>query len=206
MKETWQHRFIETNGIRMHYVEQSEGFPVLLLHGFPELWYSWRFQIPALANAGFHVIAPDLRGFGETDKPTEPEAYDIHHIIGDITGLLDALNFEKAVIIGHDWGGRIGWYIPLMVPERVERIVSLNTHFRPREPVPPTQHMRNNLEKMRQTGELEKKRAQVNPMRKFKYSPNGSFEYQLQFQEPGRVEAEVMPDPGAWLETVDRQR
>ncbi len=92
--ETWTHRFAETNGIRMHYVEQGEGFPLVLCHGIPELWYSWRFQIPALAAAGLRAIAPDLRGYGEPDKPTELQAYDIHHLTADIVGLLDALGLE----------------------------------------------------------------------------------------------------------------
>ncbi|TET39984.1 MAG: alpha/beta fold hydrolase [Dehalococcoidia bacterium] len=97
MNEKWQHRFVEPNGIRMHYVEEGQDFPALLLHGFPELWYSWRYQIPALASAGFHAIAPDLRGYGETDKPEGIECYDIHHLVGDLVGLLDVLGLERLV-------------------------------------------------------------------------------------------------------------
>lgn len=84
--DTWSHRFVNTNGIRIHYVGQGEGFPVLLCHGFPELWYSWRYQIPALAGAGFRAVAPDLRGYGDTDKPPNLEDYDIHHLVADLVG------------------------------------------------------------------------------------------------------------------------
>jgi len=107
MNGEWQHRFVETNGIRMHYVEQGQGFPIVMLHGFPELWYSWRYQLPALASAGFRPIAPDLRGYGDTDKPEGIEDYDIHHLVGDVMGLLDSLGLERAVIVGHDWGGQV---------------------------------------------------------------------------------------------------
>jgi pimeloyl-ACP methyl ester carboxylesterase len=166
--ETWTHRFAETNGIRMHYVEQGQGFPVVLCHGFPELWYSWRHQIPTLAAAGLRAIAPDLRGYGETDKPPELEAYDIHHLAADIVGLLDSLGLEKAVVVGHDWGGLIVWPLALMHPERVERVVGLNTPFLPRPPLPPTQI--------------------------FRQMPDHRFDYILFFQEPGRAEAALEAD------------
>src|SRR5258707_5320558 len=103
------HRFVETNGIRMHVAEQGQGPPVLFCHGFPELWYSWRHQLRALADAGFRAIAPDQRGYGETTAPAAIEAYTIHHLVGDLTGLLDALGIERAVIVGHDWAGLLVW-------------------------------------------------------------------------------------------------
>jgi len=179
MSEKWQHSFVETNGIRMHYVEQGEGFPVLLLHGCPELWYSWKYQIPALASAGFRAIAPDLRGYGETDKPEGIESYDIHHLVGDMVGLLDALTLERAVIVGHDWGGSIIWQMALMHPERVERVISLNTPFPRRSPVRPTE----NMSKL----------------------PDGRFNYILYFQEPGKAEADIEPRIETWLETSMRR-
>lgn len=179
MNEKWQHRFVETNGIRMHYVEQGQGFPVLLLHGFPELWYSWRYQIPALASAGFRAIAPDLRGYGETDKPEGVESYDIHHLVGDLVGLLDGLGLERAVIVGHNWGGIITWQMALMVPQRVERVISLNTPF------------------------LE--RGTARPTEVFKHVPDGRFNYILYFQQPGRAEADIEPNIEAWLEATMRQ-
>jgi pimeloyl-ACP methyl ester carboxylesterase len=153
----------KANGIRIHYVEQGDGFPVVLLHGFPELWYSWRRQIPALAAAGLRAIAPDLRGYGDTDKPAEREAYDIEHLVGDLVGLMDALGLEKAAIVGHDWGGLIVWPAALMAPERVERVVGVNTPFLPRPPIPPTQAIA--------------------------ASGDNRFQYMIFFQEPGRAEA-----------------
>src|SRR5438270_13281194 len=90
------HRFIETNGIRMHIAEQGSGPLVLLLHGFPELWYSWRHQLEALADAGYHAVAPDQRGYGQTDRPAEIERYTQLHLVGDIVGLLDALGEQQA--------------------------------------------------------------------------------------------------------------
>src|ERR1700760_930851 len=97
------HRIIETNGIRMHVAEQGEGPLVLLCHGFPETWYSWRHQLPALAEFGFHAVAPDMRGYGETESPEPIEGYTLLHLVSDMVGLLDALGAKTAVIVGHDW-------------------------------------------------------------------------------------------------------
>ena len=101
------HRFIETNGIRMHLAEQGEGPVVLLCHGFPELWYSWRHQLEGLAAAGFHAVAPDMRGYGQTDRPEAIDQYTLLHLVGDMVGLLDAIDQETAVIAGHDWGAPV---------------------------------------------------------------------------------------------------
>lgn len=179
MSTQWQHRFIETNGIRMHYVEQGDGFPALLLHGFPELWYSWRYQIPALAVGGFRSIAPDLRGYGETDKPDAVEAYDIHHLVEDIVGLLDALALQRAVVVGHDWGGIVAWHMALMQPERLQRLVSLNTPFHGR--------------------------GRLRPTDAFSSGPDRRFNYILYFQEPGRAERDIEPDLDSWLDTTLRR-
>jgi len=100
------YRTVETNGIRMHLAEQGTGPLVVLCHGFPESWYSWRDQLPALAEAGFHAVAPDMRGYGRTDGPEAIDQYTLFHLIGDMVGLLDALGAEQAVIAGHDWGRR----------------------------------------------------------------------------------------------------
>lgn len=162
------HKQIETNGIRMHVAEAGSGFPVLLCHGFPELWYSWRHQMQALAEAGFHAIVPDQRGYGGTDAPQAIDAYTIHHLVGDLTGLLDALAIDKAVIVGHDWGGFVVWQMAMLAPHRVAGVVGLNTPFFPRFPMRP-------LDMMRAT-------AQDN------------FHYILYFQEPGVAEAELERD------------
>jgi soluble epoxide hydrolase/lipid-phosphate phosphatase len=179
MEEKWTHRFAETNGIRMHYVEQGEGFPVLFMHGFPELWYSWRHQIPALAEAGFRAIAPDLRGYGDTDKPVGIEQYDIHRLVGDMTGLLDALGEKKAVIVGHDWGGGIAWQMALLASQRVERVISLNTPFQGR--------------------------GQIRPTDAYKKMSDGRFNYVLHFQEPGVAESEIEPIIEKWLKSTMRR-
>lgn len=125
------HRFIETNGIRMHVAEAGSGFPVVFCHGFPELWFSWRHQLVALAEAGYRAIAPDMRGYGETDAPEDPRAYTMKVLCADMAGLLDALGLARAVFVGHDWGGAVVWQMGLRYPERVAAIVGLNTPYAP---------------------------------------------------------------------------
>lgn len=94
------HRFIETNGLRMHIAEQGVGPMVVLLHGFPECWHSWKAQISALTEAGYHVVAPDQRGYGQTDRPEASSSYTTFHLVGDLVGLLDALEEQQAIVIG----------------------------------------------------------------------------------------------------------
>ncbi|UIJ74025.1 alpha/beta hydrolase [Aurantimonas sp. HBX-1] len=124
-------RFIETNGIRMAVHEAGSGPAVVLLHGFPGLAFTWRDQIPALVAAGYRVIVPDLRGYGLTDAPPRVEDYDIAHLTGDLFGLLDALGIEKAVFMGHDWGGLLAWQMPLLHEARVMGVIGVNTPFIP---------------------------------------------------------------------------
>src|SRR3989440_10909831 len=106
MTQVQQH-LVETNGIRMHIAEQGAGPLVLLCHGFPESWYSWRHQLAALAAAGFHAVAPDMRGYGGSDRPEAIDRYTIHHLVGDVVGLIDVLGAPAAVIAGHDWGATV---------------------------------------------------------------------------------------------------
>ena len=117
------------NGIELGWYEAGprDGAPIVLCHGFPELAFSWRHQIKALADAGRWVIAPDQRGYGVSGKPEGVEAYDIDHLTGDLTGLLDHLGVEKAIFCGHDWGGIVVWQMPLIHPERVAGVIGLNT-------------------------------------------------------------------------------
>jgi pimeloyl-ACP methyl ester carboxylesterase len=131
---TLRHRFVETNGIRMHLAEQGEGPLVLLCHGFPELWYSWRHQLPALAAAGFRAVAPDMRGYGQTDRPEAIDQYTLLHLIGDMVGVLDALGHETAVIAGHDWGAPVAWHAALLRPDRFRAVIGLSVPFIPRGP------------------------------------------------------------------------
>jgi len=131
-------RMIETNGIELAVHEAGEGgIPVLLAHGWPELAFSWRYQVPMLVEHGYHVIAPDQRGYGDSDKPESVEAYDCHHLTADLCGLLDALGIDKAVHVGHDWGAIVVWHQALLHPERVAGIANLSVPFRVREPADP---------------------------------------------------------------------
>ncbi|HVB23634.1 MAG TPA: alpha/beta hydrolase [Ktedonobacteraceae bacterium] len=126
------HRFIETNGIRMHIAEQGTGPLVLLLHGFPELWYSWEKQMTALAEAGYHAVAPDMRGYGQTDRPTKSEQYTQLHLVGDIIGLLGVPGEQQAVVAGHDWGASVAWNLALLRPDRVRGVIGLSVPYSPR--------------------------------------------------------------------------
>lgn len=135
------HRMVKTNGINMHIVEQGTGPMLLLLHGFPEFWYSWRFQIPVLADAGYHVVAPDLRGYGDTDAPRSAELYTSFHLVGDLVGLVDAVAGENqnhkgkgVFIVGHDWGAMVAWDFCLFRPDLVKAMVILSVPFFPRSP------------------------------------------------------------------------
>jgi epoxide hydrolase 4 len=122
--ESWRHRELVTNGIRMHYVTQGEGPLIVLLHGFPEFWYSWRHQIPFLAERGYTVVAPDLRGYNDTDKPRK--GYDVLTLIRDIEGLIKGLGQQKAIVVGHDWGGVLAWAFAINYPEMTERLIVMN--------------------------------------------------------------------------------
>lgn len=135
-------RTIETNGIAMRVSEQGEGPAVVLCHGFPELAYSWRHQLPALADAGYRAIAPDQRGYGGTDAPGEVEAYDVVQLTDDLIGLLDALGEENAVFIGHDWGAAVVWDLAQRAPQRVSALAALSVPLARRATKPPTVRMR----------------------------------------------------------------
>lgn len=133
-------RFVQTNGIRMAVYAAGEDAarpPIVLCHGWPEIAFSWRHQIKGLAERGFRVLAPDQRGYGLTDRPEPVEAYDIVQLTGDLVGLLDAEGIEKAVFVGHDWGGLVVWPLAVRHPERVAGVVGVNTPFFPRAPIDP---------------------------------------------------------------------
>ncbi len=137
-------KMVKTNGIDMAIYEAGpkDGVPVVLCHGFPELAYSWRYQIPALAAAGFRAIAPDQRGYGLTSRPENVEDYDMAHLTSDLAGMLDALGIDKAVFAGHDWGGIVVWSMPLLHPNRVKGVIGVNTPFLARPPIDPIMGMR----------------------------------------------------------------
>lgn len=164
-------RLVDTNGVRLRVIEAGDrdAPTVILAHGFPELAYSWRHQIPVLAEAGYHVLAPDQRGYGGSSCPEAVEDYTIHELTADIVGLLDDVGVERAVWIGHDWGAVVVWNAPLLHPDRVAAVAALSVPPLPRAQVPPTQAFRTMF------GE--------------------NFFYILYFQEPGVADAELGADP-----------
>lgn len=134
----WMHRFARVNGLNMHYVEEGTGPPVILCHGFPHIWFSWHRQIPALAAAGWRVVAPDMRGMGGTDAPADYRAYDVDHTVGDLVGLLDHLGERQAVFAGLDFGILAIYDLALRFPERVRAVIGLENPFPIHDPaVPP---------------------------------------------------------------------
>jgi pimeloyl-ACP methyl ester carboxylesterase len=138
-------QFAETNGIRMGFYEagpKTDSPPIVLCHGWPEMAFSWRHQIKALAEAGIRVIAPDQRGYGSTDRPEPVEAYDLSHLTGDLVGLLDQLKIDKAIFVGHDWGGFVVWQMALRHRDRVASVVGVNTPHFDRAPSDPIELMR----------------------------------------------------------------
>ncbi len=130
---------IKTNGIDMAVYEAGpkDGLPLVLCHGFPELAYSWRHQLPALAAAGYRVLAPDQRGYGATSRPERIEDYDMAHLTGDLAGMLDAFAIKEAIFVGHDWGGLVVWQMPIYHRDRVKGVIGVNTPFLSRPPIDP---------------------------------------------------------------------
>jgi pimeloyl-ACP methyl ester carboxylesterase len=137
-----QSRHIQTDGLNQHILEAGSGPLVLLVHGFPELGISWRAQVAALAAAGFNAVAPDMRGYGGTDKPDDREAYSILHLVGDMVDLVRALGETSCIVVGHDWGAPVAWHCALMRPDLFRAVVGLSVPFQPRRPKgPPTAAM-----------------------------------------------------------------
>jgi pimeloyl-ACP methyl ester carboxylesterase len=161
------HQTVEANGIQLHFAEQGEGPLVVLCHGFPECWYSWRHQLGALASAGFRAVAPDMRGYGRSARPEAIDQYTLFHLVGDVVGLLDALGEKQAVIAGHDWGAPVAWHSALLRPDRFRAVIGFSVPFRPRSPAAPTSAM--------------------------PHTADAQF-YQLYFQKPGLAEAELERD------------
>src|SRR4029079_17297321 len=165
-------RFVQANGLRMHVLEEGSGPLVVLLHGFPEFSGTWRHQIRALAAAGYRVVAPDQRGYGQTDCPEREDAYSMLHLVGDVIGLLDALDAPEAVVVGHDWGAPVAWNTALLRPDRIRAVAGLRMPPSPRAPLTPTARMRQVF---------------------------GESFYQLYFQKPGVAERDLDADVRASL-------
>ncbi len=161
------HRQVTVNGLTMHIAEAGQGPLVLLLHGFPEFWYSWRHQLLALARAGFHAVAPDQRGYGDTDKPLGAEHYTAFHLAGDAVALIGALGERDAVVVGHDWGSAVASCLTLLRPGLVRGLACLSLPPRPRGSRRPTDVLR---------------------------AAFGEAFYQLRFQERGLADAELAAD------------
>jgi pimeloyl-ACP methyl ester carboxylesterase len=162
-------RTIPTNGVELRVTEAGEGPLVILAHGFPELAYSWRHQLPALAAAGYHAVAPDQRGYGQSSRPEPIEAYDIHQLSADLLGILDALGESQAVFVGHDWGSMVVSHEAVKHPERVVALANLSVPHVPR--------------------------GQVAPLTLFRNVFGDNFFYILYFQEPGPADSELNGDP-----------
>jgi pimeloyl-ACP methyl ester carboxylesterase len=168
---TWTERFVDTNSVRLHVTEAGDpGAPVVLLaHGFPDLSYSWRHQIPALAEAGFHVLAPDQRGYGGSSRPAAVDAYDIAALTADLAGLLDDAGAERALWVGHDLGAMVAWSAAQLHPDRVAAVVGMSL-----PPMP---------------------RGKRSPIQAYRKMLGENFFYILYFQQPGVADAELDSDP-----------
>jgi pimeloyl-ACP methyl ester carboxylesterase len=218
----WEHHFVNTNQIRLHCVTQGEGDLVVLLHGFPEFWYSWRYQIPALARY-FKVVVPDLRGYNDSDKPAG--GYDLDTLSADIQGLIESFGYARAHIVGHDWGGAIAWHIAQKFPQYLNRLAILNAP-------PPQRHvqeMTSNLDQLRRSWyifafqipgipewlirqnlkEFVKNMFQGQAVRKGAFSADNTEIYQNALSKPGVLSAAInyyrqMLSPWQWLKDFGR--
>lgn len=170
--DSLKHGNINANGIDIHFVEQGEGPLVVFCHGFPESWYSWRHQIPAVASAGFRAVALDMRGYGQTSKPEAISAYSLSHLVGDVVGAVAKLGHETAIIVGHDWGGPVAWNCALMRPDIFQAVAVLSVPFNPPTAIPDG--------------------IDLNDL--MAVSAGDRDYYRLYFQEPGVAEAEMDKD------------
>ncbi len=171
-------RFIETNGIRLACYEAGSGSPIIMVHGFPELAFSWRHQISAFADAGYHAIAPDMRGYGASDGPEGIDQYTMATLIADLHGLLDDTGFERATFVGHDWGAIILWHMAMLAPQRMERLIALNIPHVGRWPVDPIDVFRDRL---------------------------GDDFYIVNFQDSQAADAAFAADPGHFFDMMMRK-
>jgi pimeloyl-ACP methyl ester carboxylesterase len=169
-------REVDAGGLRMQVADAGAGAPVALLHGFPELWYSWRHQLRDLAAAGFHAIAPDMRGFGGTDRPARVEDYDAPTLAGDVVALMAAFGYERFAVVGHDWGANVAWELARRHPEQVTAVAGLSVPFVPRAPAAPIPILRRHL---------------------------GEDFYMVWFQEPGVAEAALERDVMRTMRTTE---
>ncbi|KAG6590450.1 hypothetical protein SDJN03_15873, partial [Cucurbita argyrosperma subsp. sororia] len=173
--DTIQHRTVSVNGINMHVAEKGEGPIVLFIHGFPELWYTWRHQILGLSSLGYRAVAPDLRGYGDSDSPDSISSYSVMHIVGDLVALVESLGVKQVFVVAHDWGAIIAWSLCLFRADIVKAFVCLSVPFRPRNPM-------------------------MKPVETFR-KVFGDDYYICRFQNPGEIEEE-MAEVGAKAKAV----
>ncbi len=204
------HRVVDAGGLPMHIAEAGTGPLVILLHGFPECWYSWRHQLPALAAAGFHAVAPDQRGYCRTAGPAAVEHYTILHLTGDVIALMDALGAGSAVVAGHDWGAPVAWSAALMRPDRVRGVIGLSVPYRPRGSTRPLAALRAAfgdgfyMAYFQQPGVADAELAQDLPatFRRLLYAASGQAPPLLPVVPPGAGLLDVCPEPPSlpgWL-------
>lgn len=172
-------RMVETGNIELAVYEMGDGPAIVLVHGFPELAYSWRHQLPVLAAAGYRAIAPDMRGYGGSGKPPQVTDYAIDHLIGDLAGLCDALSIDRAIFIGHDWGAMVVWQMALLAPGRMAGLINLNIPHIPRPPINPITTMRFRL---------------------------GKDFYIVNFQDSDEADRRFAADPRRFIDTMMRRR
>lgn len=172
MDSSLAHRFVDVNGVRLHIAEQGQGPLVLLLHGWPESWYSWRHQFGALTAAGYRVVAPDQRGYARSEQPPDVTSYTLLHLVGDVIALIEELGEEQAVVVGHDWGAPVAWTAAMLRPDKVRAVAGLSIPpILPGGMVPPS-------------------------ITRTQY---GEGFYQVYFQQPGVADAEFAKDiPGSF--------
>ncbi len=173
-------RYIETNGIRLRIVEAGEGPLVVLVHGWPESWYSWRHQLTGLAEAGYRVVAPDMRGYGGSTIPQDIVDYDIVELTADVAGIVTALGEDSAVVVGHDWGAPIAWQSALLYPDVFDAVVGMSVPYGGK--------------------------SEVRPVRALRQDPDDEFFYISYFQEPGVAEAEFDADPRSLISRLYASR
>lgn len=171
--EAFEHEQIEANGISIHTVSLGTGPLVVFCHGFPESWYSWRHQLPAVAAAGYRAVALDMRGYGQTSRPAAVSAYSVSHLVGDVVGAVAALGERQAVVVGHDWGAPVAWYSALMRPDVFRAVAALSVPY-----IPPIGGLPEGLT----VSDLMRANAA------------GRDYYRLYFQEPGVAEADLEAD------------
>jgi pimeloyl-ACP methyl ester carboxylesterase len=185
-------QFVESNGIRMAVHEQGRGPAVIMVHGFPELAFSWRHQFPALADAGYRAIAPDMRGYGQTDAPSAVDAYCMAELVADLEGLLDALGLERAIFVGHDWGAMVLWHMAMLAPERIEKLVILNIPHFPRAPIDPIELFR---ERLGDDFYIVNFQDSDEADRAFANDPDHFFDILMRKNQVTRAEFDLLPPP-----------